>query len=146
MQCHDCLQLAHGDGIDDTGIYDALDVLGGELPHGKKVIVCGARLVGVEMGMFLAESYDKQVVLVDQLPSVAPEEIIFTRWVLQGRLAEDGVEVRVDHTINKISPSGVCCNCDGTKTLIKAEAVVLALGMTADSTLYKHLQTFFYHI
>jgi len=128
------------DGIDDSGIYDVLGVLGGNIPKGKRVIVCGAGVIGVEIGMFLAESHNKQVVLIDQLPTIAPEEIIFTQWVLQCRLAEDGIEVRVNHCITHITPTSVLCNGDGSETSIEGDAVVLALGMTANPTLYNELR------
>jgi len=128
------------DGIDDSGIYDALDVLGGNTPQGKRVIVCGAGLIGVEVGMFLAESHNKQVVVVDKLPSVVPDELIFTQQVIRAKLAEDGVEVRVNHCITCVTPTSVRYTYEGSESIIEGDAVVLALGMTADPTLYNELQ------
>ena len=127
------------DGINDTGIYDAIDVLGGKIPRGKRVIVCGAGLIGVEVAMYLAESHQKKVVLVDMLPTVAPEEMQFTQWVLQSRLLEDEVDVRVNHCINRISPKSISCTLEGADKSIKGDAVVVAMGMTADQTLYNEL-------
>ena len=127
------------DGINDTGIYDAIDVLGGKIPQGKRVIVCGAGLIGVEVAMYLAESHQKKVVLVDMLPTVAPEEMQFTQWLLQSRLVEDEVDVRVNHCINRINPKSIRCTLEGADKSIEGDAVVVAMGMTADQTLYNEL-------
>lgn len=127
-------------GIGSSGLYDALDILGGKVPQGKRAIVCGAGLVGTEVGMFLAETHRKQVILVDQLPAVVPEVETFTRWIMQGRLAEDGVEVRLSHYIVSITPSTVSCRYGDNEVLLAGDAVVLALGITADATLYNKLR------
>jgi NADPH-dependent 2,4-dienoyl-CoA reductase/sulfur reductase-like enzyme len=127
------------DGINDSGIYDAIDVLGGKIPQEKRVIVCGAGLIGVEVALYLAESHQKKVVLVDMLPTVAPEEMHFAQWVLQARLVEADVDVRLDHCINRISPKSISCTLEGADESIESDAVVVAMGMTADQTFYNEL-------
>lgn len=127
------------DGINDSGIYDAIDVLGGKIPQEKRVIVCGAGLIGVEVALYLAESHQKKVVLVDMLLTVAPEEMDFTQWVLQARLVEAEVDVRLNHCINRISPKSISCTLEGADKSIEGDAVVVAMGMTADQTLYNEL-------
>ncbi|MEW6046799.1 MAG: FAD-dependent oxidoreductase [Bacillota bacterium] len=128
-------------GINDPNLYWALDVLSGRIPPGRRVVVCGAGLVGAEVAMFLAESHGKQVVLVDQLPAVVPEVELFTRWVIQGRLAEDGVEVRLNHLITSMTATSVTCTADGKEASIPADSVVVALGMVSNSRLYDEIRT-----
>ncbi|MGB2884494.1 MAG: FAD-dependent oxidoreductase, partial [Dehalococcoidia bacterium] len=127
------------DGINDSGIYDAIDVLGGKIPQEKRVIVCGAGLIGVEVALYLAESHQKKVVLVDMLPTVAPEEMQFAQWILQARLLEAEVDVRLNHCINLINPKSISCTLEGADESIESDAVVVAMGMTADQTLYNEL-------
>lgn len=128
------------EGSNDPGIFGMLDVLGGKIPTGKRIIVCGAGLVGAEVGLFLAEQHQKQVILVDQLPTLAPQVEIFTRWVLQGRMAELGVEVRLNHTLRQLSATGVACLVEGAEVSIEGDAVVLALGLEPDQRLYSQLR------
>lgn len=128
-------------GIEEKSVPGALDVLGGKIPPGRRLIVCGAGLVGVEVALFLAESHNKKVVLVDQLPNVAPEAQSFTQWLVQGKLAEDGIEVRLNHCINRISPTSLACTHGNDEVSISADGVVLALGLTADPALYNELKS-----
>ena len=123
------------EGADGEGIYSALDVLDGDIPAGNHIVVCGAGLVGTEVAMFLAEQHDKQVTLVDQIDEVVPEVGVFTRWVIQGKLLEDGVAVKLNHCIDCILPGSLTCTCDGDEVQIAGDAFVLALGMTPNTEL-----------
>jgi 2,4-dienoyl-CoA reductase-like NADH-dependent reductase (Old Yellow Enzyme family)/thioredoxin reductase len=127
-------------GIDNPTFLQALEVLDGKIPAGKRVIVCGAGLIGVEVALYLAESHHKEVVLVDQLPGVAPEVETFTQWVVQSRLAELGVEVKLNHCIQCFTPKGLSCACGDSEVAIQGDAVVLALGMKSDTALLDALR------
>jgi len=127
-------------GIDSPGTYEALEVLAGRIPEGKRVVVCGGNLIGLELAMFLVESHGKQVVLVKRSPAIAPLETKSTRWLLQGRLAEDGIDIRVGHALKFIEATRVVCDVEGRDSVIEGDSVVLALGMVADHTLYDSLK------
>ncbi len=123
------------EGADGEGVYGALEVLDGDIPAGKRVVVCGAGLVGTEVAMFLAEQHAKQVTLVDQIAEVSPEVGVFTRWVIQSKLVEDGIEVKLNHCIDCILPGSLTCACEGEDVQIEGDAFVLALGMTPNAEL-----------
>ncbi len=123
------------EGADAEGVYGALDVLDGDIPAGKRVVVCGAGLVGTEVAMFLAEQHNKQVTLVDQISQVVPEVGDFTRWVIQSKLVEDEIEVKLNHCIDCILSDSLSCTCEGNETRIEGDAFVLALGMTSNTEL-----------
>lgn len=131
-------------GIDDPNIYWALDVLRGNIPQGRKVLICGAGLVGAEVGMWLAESYGKQVALIDQLPSVVPEVEPMTQMVVRAKLAEYGAEIYVNHYITAVTPNSVQCKVGDKAVTLQGDAVVIALGMKADQTLYEQLRKLSY--
>jgi 2,4-dienoyl-CoA reductase-like NADH-dependent reductase (Old Yellow Enzyme family)/thioredoxin reductase len=116
------------DGADDESILDPLKVLEGAIPEGKEIIVCGAGLVGCEVAMFLAEK-GKDVMMIDQLPEPAPGMTIFTKWVLNAKLAELGVSVKLEHKITRMTGRSVECKHDGQTVTFDAGAVVCALGM-----------------
>lgn len=131
------------DGLEEARAFNALDVLGGAIPAGKRVIICGAGMVGSEVALYLAESHGKQIVLVDQLPSAMPEVEIFTQWVVLSRLLENGVDLRLNHRISRISAASVSYMDSDGETTVEGDAVVLALGMTANATLTETLQAAF---
>lgn len=116
------------EGSADESIQDPLKVLEGEIAEGKKIVVCGAGLVGCEVAMFLAER-GKSVIMIDRLPEPAPGMTIFTKWVLNAKLAELGIEMKLEHEITKMTGRSVECRHEGSMVLCDADAVVCALGL-----------------
>ncbi|MCR1900072.1 FAD-dependent oxidoreductase [Irregularibacter muris] len=126
-------------GAEDTTIVDPLKVLDGNIPEGKDIIVCGAGLIGCEVAMFLAE-LGKNVTMIDKLPEPAMDLAIYTKWVLNSKLAELGVKVRVDHKIDEMTGKYVKCTVDNQEVEYKGDAVVCALGLKAERKLLEDLR------
>lgn len=126
-------------GTENGNILDPLEVLGGKIPKGNDIIVCGAGLVGCEVSMFLAEK-GKKVTMVDMLPEPASELAIYTRWVLNSKLAELGIIVKTNHKINEMTGQYIKCSIDGQKAEFKGDAVICALGLKADRSLLEELR------
>lgn len=127
-------------GADDDTIYDPLDVLDGKIPEGKEVLVCGAGLVGCEVAMFLAEK-GKSVTLIDMLPVIAPDMPIYTKWVLDAKLAELGIDIKLSHTIMEMTGEHVICLFDNKEIEYKGDAVVSALGLKSSRKLLDELRS-----
>lgn len=127
------------EGTDDETILDPLDVLDGNIPEGKDIIVCGAGLVGCEVAMFLAEK-GKNVTMIDMLEEAAPDLTIYTRWVLNSKLAELGIKSKLGHTIVKMTGKNVGCVKDGEKVEFTGDAVVCALGLKSRRELSEELE------
>ena len=115
-------------GTEKGGILDPLKVLDGKETTGDRVIVCGAGLVGCEVAMVLAEQ-GKDVTMVDMLPTSAPELAIYTKWVLDAKLAELGVKVKVNHKITEMTANGITCDCGGETVSYSGDSVICALGL-----------------
>ncbi len=126
-------------GTEKNGILDPLNVLDGEIPKGNDVIVCGAGMVGCEVAMFLSER-GKNVTIVDLLPEPAIELAIYTKWVLNAKLAELGVKVKVNHKIEEMTDKYIKCSVDGKDMEYKADAVICALGMKSNRSLLDDLR------
>lgn len=102
-------------GVEDNAILDPLKVLDEEAPVvGENVIVCGAGLVGCEVAMVVAQK-GKKVTMIDMLPDVAPDMALYTKWVLNSRLAELGIQVKVNHRIFEMTGKKVVCEFEGKK-------------------------------
>lgn len=121
-------------------LLDPLKVLEGEIPEGDKIIVCGAGLVGCEVSMYLAEK-GKKVTMIDKLPEPAMELAIYTRWVVNAKLAELGVEVKVNHNIDKMHCTSAQCSIDDENITYEGDAVVHALGLKSNRTLLDNLRS-----
>lgn len=126
-------------GAEDGGIYDALDVLDGNIPEGEQVIVGGAGLVGCELAMFLAEK-GKKVTMVDMISEPAPDMPIYSRWVLNGKLAELEVTFKGNFEITVLSNKSVSGKINGEEQTLEADAVVCALGLKPRKTLTEELR------
>lgn len=126
-------------GSDDKTIYDPLDVLDGNIPEGENIIVCGAGLVGCEVSMFLSEK-GKKVVMLDMLPEIAPDMPIYTKWVLNSKLAELHIAVKTDHRIIEMTGKHVICVNKDKEIEYKGDAVVCALGLKPRSALLDELR------
>lgn len=126
-------------GSEDTTILDPLKVLDGKETIGEKVVVCGAGLVGCEVAMVLAEE-GKKVTMVDMVPTAAPELAVYTKWVLDSKLAELGIEVKVNHKITEMTGKKITCECDGQSVVYEADSVVCALGLKACKNLVDELR------
>ncbi|MFW5995917.1 MAG: FAD-dependent oxidoreductase [Halanaerobiaceae bacterium] len=129
-------------GIEQTKSYSPLDILSGNIPPEEKILVCGAGMAGSEAAMFLAEKYDKEVVLLDQLPDIAPNIDPFTQMVIKARLLENDVAIRTGHCIDKFTTDGVVCSTEKEETKIQGDAVVFCLGMKSDRKIAKELENY----
>jgi 2,4-dienoyl-CoA reductase-like NADH-dependent reductase (Old Yellow Enzyme family)/thioredoxin reductase len=127
------------EGANDAAIYDPLKVLDGQIPGGEEVIVCGAGLCGCEVAMFLAEQ-GKKVTMIDRLPEAAQEMPIYSRWVLNAKMAELEISVKTNHKINKMTSSLVECSHDGEEVSYQADAVICALGLKPRKELTEQLR------
>lgn len=127
------------DGAQDPTICDPLEVLDGKIPAGEEVIVCGAGLCGCEVAMFLAEK-GKKVTIVDMLPEAAQEMPIYSRWVLNAKMAELEISIKTNHKINKMTGTYINCSHNGEDILYIADAVVCALGLKSRKGLTEQLR------
>ena len=114
-------------------------MLEGGIPEGLDVVVSGAGLVGCEVAMFLAEK-GKNFTMIDMLPEPAPDMPIYTKWVLNSKLAELGIKIKTDHEIVEMTGKHVRCKHDGNITEFIADAVVCALGLKSRKQLTEELR------
>ncbi|MFC1929605.1 FAD-dependent oxidoreductase [Chloroflexota bacterium] len=98
------------------------------IPLGKKVVVVGRRLPGVEMANFLADR-GKLVTIVDTrdgLPLNEPPMPVF-RQFLEGKLSENGVRVLNAVGYEEISDKGLTIiNEEGERETIEGDTIVFA--------------------
>jgi pyruvate/2-oxoglutarate dehydrogenase complex dihydrolipoamide dehydrogenase (E3) component len=126
-------------GTQDNTILDPLMVLDSKQITGDTVIVCGAGLVGCEVAMFLAEQ-GREVTMIDMLASAAPDMNVFSKWVLESKLAEMGIKVKVNHKITEMTGKSVSSDFEGQSVKYEADSVICALGLKSSCGILEDLR------
>ncbi len=102
---------------------------------GKSAIVIGGGLVGCEVAITLAENKGCNVTIVEMLDDLNQNMDFSARMTMIERIEKDGIKVLCSHKVKEILPDGiVCTGPDGAEQTLKAESVVMALGLKADDS------------
>jgi len=117
-------------------ILQAWDVLAGNEPKGKNIVIAGGGGVGCYTAHYLAEKKGKNVTIVEMLDKVANDVGVSSRWILRKELADRGVNMVIQARLERIGKDSVVIKKGDKEESIPADAVVLALGANADNKLY----------
>lgn len=134
-------------GIDGPNVVTAEDVLMEKTTVGKKVVVCGGGMVGMETADFILERAgdSKDVTLVEQLPSSelahgmpAMDRACFLLEVIP----KLKLKIHADTLVEEITEKGVSTIDTGwNRRFLEADTVVIAFGYTAqENDLYASLK------
>jgi 2,4-dienoyl-CoA reductase-like NADH-dependent reductase (Old Yellow Enzyme family)/thioredoxin reductase len=128
-------------GIDKDNVLTAWQVLSGDMPSGKKVVVLGGGSTGAETAEMLAVNGNK-VTIVEQLSEIAGDitHLPFYHLALLITLEQLGVEIMTGTTAREITDTGVTVESSGKRHSMEADKVVLALGVEPDNTLANQLK------
>ena len=128
-------------GIGKANVITCTDLLLGRKKAGKTVVIIGGGLVGCETALWLAGG-GKQVTIVEMLPELMVGGISvprMNRFMLLDLLALNKVNVLTDACVREITTAGVIVSDNGINGTIKAETIVLAVGLQPDDTLSREL-------
>jgi 2,4-dienoyl-CoA reductase (NADPH2) len=117
-------------------ILQAWDVLAGNEPKGKNIVIAGGGGVGCYTAHYLAEKKGKKVTIVEMLDKVANDVGVSSRWILRKELADSGVNMVIQARLLRIGKDSVVIKKGDKEESIPADAVVIALGANADNKLY----------
>jgi len=116
-------------GVENAVVAD--DVLLGKVKVGRKVVIIGAGLVGVEIAIHLAQQ-GKEVTIVELLPEIAPDLEPISKIALtkpSGILREYGIKVLTNTPVIEIRKEGVIVfRPPANKEMLVADTVILATG------------------
>ena len=109
------------------------------MPLGKKVVIVGGGLVGVELAEFLIER-GRNVTVLEPGPSLGAELSIVRRWRVLDNLNDHNVPMLTHCTVTSIDKDQVHYqDKDGNAHSIPANSVVLAVGASPDHSLANSL-------
>lgn len=112
----------------EGSVLQALDVLAGEIPDGRKVLVAGGGIVGCETAVFLAQ-HGKEVTVADPLGVLGGEGVfLLNKAGLLGLMDASGVARLDGAELVKEVTGGAIVVQGGTERVLECDAVVYALG------------------
>jgi len=153
------------DGSLGSTIYSAEDVLSGDYPVGKNIVVVGGSATGMETAIWAAElgALDSEIARFISLYELMPQEEIFSRWLkgnrnvtliemlprlglnvgrttrgfLIGHIMKLGINIITNANISKFEGKTVEFNHAGEeKTLDNIDTFILATGVKPNTDLH----------
>jgi 2-enoate reductase len=118
-------------GIERNVVVSAVDLLLGKKMSGETVIVAGGGLIGCEIGLYLAEK-GKKVTILEMTKHLASDVFEGNRSNIISMLENFGVTLLTETTLLEILDDGVIVNDTAGKKTLKADTVVLALGLRSE--------------
>ena len=128
-------------GIDSPKVKTVSDVENHRVEVGKRVVVCGGGIVGLECAVMLGME-GKQVTVIDQIPleKFADGMPVFNHIELNHQLEQYGVQLVGRQKIQAFSEDGVrTADPEGNKTVFPGDTYVLALGVKPNNKLAQAL-------
>lgn len=126
---------------DGIPVVQALDILGGKVQAGNRVLVIGGGLVGLETAEFLASQMRSSTV-VEMLDSVGNGIGDSVKFFILENLKESNVDIYTGHKVEKFTNDGaVCTSKDGEVTFSGYDMVVLAMGTKSYNVLEAELNS-----
>ena len=130
-------ELPH-EKLDKAEIFQGNDIIMGQEVKGQKVVVVGGRYIGLETALMLAKAgKDVSVVDMQELGSGANDVLI--RHYLE-RLIECKVKLYPNSPVSRLTDDGVEIMHSTGLLMLKAEAIVLAVGTKPQRELQEVLE------
>lgn len=130
-------------GIESENVYTAERFLNGEVAlENKKIIVVGGGLTGCETATLLAAN-GNEITIVEMKPEILEGVYILNKIDTQMKMKEYGVvNIMTNCKLVEVTKKEVVLEMKGqtSNTKVEAEAVILALGIQSEHTLYDELK------
>jgi 2,4-dienoyl-CoA reductase-like NADH-dependent reductase (Old Yellow Enzyme family)/NADPH-dependent 2,4-dienoyl-CoA reductase/sulfur reductase-like enzyme len=114
-------------GIDSPQVHCAQDAYTAVERLGKQVVIIGAGLVGVELGLHLIEN-GKNVTIVEMTDHINDGGNFLHMLGLKYEISKRGLVIDFNTRVKAITTDGVRCETDGAERLLPADSVIYAVG------------------
>jgi 2,4-dienoyl-CoA reductase-like NADH-dependent reductase (Old Yellow Enzyme family)/thioredoxin reductase len=128
-------------GINNPSVLHALDVVYEGKETGDEVVVIGGGLVGVEAALHLVREKNKKVTIVEMGDSIMRDVGHSEGIVYQQMIQESNLTILTSEKLEEIFDGGVVTsNKRGKRKEIKADNVILAMGITPNTSIEQQLR------
>ena len=131
-------QTLEVEGADGKNVVQAVDVILGKAKVGKRVVVVGGRYLGMEIADQLAGQGKEVYLTTRSLLGRDVERNIYL--ALRNRLIDKGVHMFQNCPLVEIKENGTYVAFNGDLVFLKADTVVLAVGMKSQNQLAASLK------
>ena len=114
-------------GIDNVNVLAAQDAYMELDKVGQNVVILGAGLVGVELGLHLLAN-GRSVTIVEMLDHISDGGNFLHILGLNVEIKKRGLEIHFNTKAKEITKNGVACDKDGSVVTFSADTVVYAVG------------------
>jgi 2,4-dienoyl-CoA reductase-like NADH-dependent reductase (Old Yellow Enzyme family) len=114
-------------GIDGANVLCAEDLYVEPERAGRRLVILGGGLVGLELAVFLAMS-GRNVVILEMQPEPALDPYGMHSMALMHKLEEYSIELRLSTRVRAVTPEGVRCESAEGGDFIAADTVAYATG------------------
>ncbi len=127
-------------GVNKPIVKNILDVLTGKARVGLRVYIVGGGIVGVEVGLFLAQR-GKDIVFTTRQDQLMSDAVFFDKLAYQEMLTKYKATIYTGRTLESINDKGATVvDKNGKKQEIKADSIVLASGFAPQTALRDQLE------
>lgn len=128
-------------GIDQDCVCSYLDVLQGKVELGKKVLIIGGKLIGMQIA-HMVMSQGGTCIVTEPSPAICSDAGGRTKWVLLREVENNpAVDIRTDTSVEKINAGGaVLQHSDSYEEVTGLDNVVVCLGAMSENSLADQLK------
>jgi 2-enoate reductase len=120
-------------------VMTANDLLLGKKETGESIVIIGGGIIGCETALFLAQE-EKKVIIIEILEDIARDMYSVNRMHLLKLLADRGVKILTETRVVEIGEQEITIvDKEDRPSTLKADTVVLALGLKPNSEPYESL-------
>jgi 2,4-dienoyl-CoA reductase (NADPH2) len=131
-------RTADVEGVSGKNVVQAVDVILGKVKVGKRVAVVGGRYLGMEIADQLAGEGKEVYLTTRSLLGRDMERNLYLE--LRNRLIDKGVKIFQNSPLVEIRENGIYVAFNGDLVFLKADTVVLAVGMKSKNQLAESLK------
>ena len=114
-------------GIDGANVLSAEYAYTHPSEAGRRVLILGGGLVGIELGIFLSGN-GREITLMEMMPELNDGGNMVHMNGLRVQIAEKGIRVLLSTKAKEIRAGGVLADCGGEERFFEADTVIYAVG------------------
>jgi 2,4-dienoyl-CoA reductase-like NADH-dependent reductase (Old Yellow Enzyme family)/thioredoxin reductase len=114
-------------GIDETNVMGAEEVYFHPEKAGKKLVILGGGLVGIELGLHMA-ILGRDVTIVEMLPGLSVDPFSMHTLALNEQIEKLGLKIHTSTAVTEITAGGVRAKGPDGDVEFKADTVIYAVG------------------